>query len=274
MLKLAVIGAQTLLGRELSGALDTQDCSVLPLSTGVLTVEEEDGDLVVFAPSAELMEGLDVCILTDTPHDLAMMDAFAGRILDLRPQPHDGLEPMPLTGAWQEGVKAYRGRPALDQVIALLPQLLEGFGEVSGTYLRAVGHLGDHGLDGLMEQTLAVLQGNDPEKDKLNYRAAFEVIPHAPRGRLVEVDVPVFHGDILILHLNAASGEKLIRKEAPQGVMWVDTPPTSRQVAVTPELLAYLSLGNEDRSATLMLGFDPILWGMLRPALKVLGFSS
>lgn len=271
MLKLAVVGAQTLLGRELVGALEAHDCSVLPLSTGVLTPEEEEGDLVVFAPSPELMEGLDVCILTDTPQDPVMMEAFTGRVLDLRPQAAEGLDPMPLVGAWEEGVKAYRGRPALDQVLALIPHLVEGFDAVSGTHLRAVGHLGDQGLGGLMEQTLAVLQGNDPALDKLNYRAAFEVIPHPVRGSLVEVDVPVFHGNLLILNLRAANGQKLIQKDAPAGVAWVDTPPSSRQVAVTPELLAHWTLGAGEQSATLMLGFDPILWGVLRPTLKVLG---
>jgi hypothetical protein len=55
MLKLAVIGAQTLLGRELVNALEAREASVVPLSTGPLTLEEEEGDLVVFAPTPALL---------------------------------------------------------------------------------------------------------------------------------------------------------------------------------------------------------------------------
>ena len=60
MLKLAVIGAQTLLGRELVQALEAQECSVLPLSTGPLTEAQEMGDLVVFARSPEFPRALEL----------------------------------------------------------------------------------------------------------------------------------------------------------------------------------------------------------------------
>ena len=69
MLKLAVIGAQTLLGRELVAALEAREASVLPLSIGELTVAEETGDLVVFAPSSR-----DVAISADL---LAYLDLTA-----------------------------------------------------------------------------------------------------------------------------------------------------------------------------------------------------
>jgi hypothetical protein len=272
MLKLAVIGAQTLLGRELVQSLEPQECSVLPLSTGVLTEAEEDGDLVVFAPELALMEGLDVVILADTPADPELLTAFPGRILDLRPEAADPkLEPMPLSGAWPDNHKALRVRPALDQVLAILPSLVEGLGDISGTHLCSVACLGDRGLNGLMEQTLAVLNGEEPPMEKLNYRAAFEVVPQSPRGSLIEVRVPAFHGDLLILHLRANEGALLIRKDAPAGAQWVERPPSNRDVAVASDLLAYLSLSADGRAGVLTLGFDPILWGVLRPTLRLLG---
>jgi len=274
MLKLAVIGAQTLLGREVVGALEPQDCSVLPLATGALTVEEEEGDLVVFAPSPELLKEIDLIILADIPQDLAMLDGFPGRILDLRHDSNPKLEPMPLAGEWVQGVTAYRARPALEQVLGLLPHLVSGFSEVAGTHLRSVGHMGDLGLDGLLEQSVELLQGNDPGIGKLGYRAAFEVIPQIPRGNLIEVKVPVFHGEILILHLQAQAGTVLAPLEAPLGVKWADHPPSSRDVSISAELLAHLSLGPEGRTGVLTLGFDPILWGILRPMLRILGLAS
>ncbi|NTV73581.1 MAG: hypothetical protein HGA66_05185, partial [Holophaga sp.] len=82
--------------------------------------------------------------------------------------------------------------------------------------------------------------------------------------------VPAFHGDLLVLHLTAAPGGALTQLEAPQGVTWSDHPPSSREVSVTPELLAHLSLSDEGRSGVLTLGFDPILWGTLMPVLRLL----
>jgi hypothetical protein len=271
MLKLAVIGAQTLLGRELVASLEPQECSVLPLSTGVLTQAEEDGPLVVFAPELALLEGLDVILLADTPVDPELLAAFPGRILDLRPEADPKLDPMPLAGTWPDKVKSLRIRPALEQVLALLPSLAEGLGEVSGTHLRSVACLGDLGVEGLMEQTLAVLNGEDPPMDKLTYRAAFELVPQTPRGSLIEVRVPAFHGDLLVLHLRASEGARIVRKDAPAGVQWVERPPSNREVAVASDLLAHLALGAEGRSGILTLGFDPILWGTLRPTLRLLG---
>lgn len=271
MLKLAVIGAQTLLGRELVQSLEPLDCSVLPLSAGTLTPSEEEGDIVVFAPEPLLLEGLDVVLLADTPVDPELLAAFPGRVLDLRQEPDPGTEPMPLSGTWPKGPRTLRVRPALEQVLALLPSLVEGFTEVAGSHLRSVACLGDRGLDGLLEQTLAVLNGEDPPLEKLGYRAAFEMVPQSPRGSLIEVRVPAFHGDLLILHLRADNGIAMVQKEAPAGVQWVDHPPSSREVAVSSDLLAHLALGTAGRSGLLTLGFDPILWGVLRPTLRLLG---
>lgn len=273
MLKLAVIGAQTLLGRELVGALEARDASVVPLSIGALTVEEEVGDLVVFAPSQLLLEGLDAVILADTP-DMALLEGFPGRILDLRPEPEGRIDPLPLAGPWPKGTKSLRGRPALEQVLALLPSLLDGLGEVGGTHLRSVAWMGDRGLDGLVEQTLAVLNGEDPDLAKLGYRQAFEVVPVTPaagKGRLMEVRVPSFHGDLLILQVRAAEGRSLVQKEAPVGVIWAAAAPSSRDVAISADLLAYLDLAADGKAGVLTLGFDPVLWGTLRPTMRVLG---
>jgi hypothetical protein len=273
MLKLAVIGAQTLVGRELVGALEARDASVVPLSIGALTVEEEVGDLVVFAPTKLLLEGLDAVLLAGTP-DFALLDGFPGRILDLRPEPEMSIEPLPLAGTWPQGVKSLRGRPALEQVLALIPSLLDGVGEVGGTHLRSVAWMGDRGLDGLVEQTLAVLNGEDPDLAKLGYRQAFEVVPVTPvvgKGRLMEVRVPSFHGDLLILQVRAAEGRHLTKREAPGGVKWLETTPSSRDVAVSAELLAHADLTSDGQAAMLTLGFDPVLWGVLRPTMRVLG---
>jgi hypothetical protein len=273
MLKLAVIGAQTLLGRELVNALEAREASVLPLSIGALTVEEEVGDLVVFAPSRLLLEGLDAVILADSP-DPELLEGFPGRILDLRSEPEARIDPMPLAGPWPKGVRSLRGRPALEQVLALLPSLLDGLGEVGGTHLRSVAWMGDRGLDGLVEQTLAVLNGEDPDLVKLGYRQAFEVVPVTPaagKGRLMEIRVPSFHGDLLILQLRAAEGKTLVKKAAPVGVAWVEAAPSSRDVAISHDLLAYLDLTGGGQAGVLTLGFDPVLWGTLRPAMRVLG---
>lgn len=273
MLKLAVIGAQSLLGRELVNALEAREASVLPLSTGPLTVEEEVGDLVVFAPSQLLLEGLDAVILADTP-DPALLEGFPGRILDLRAEPEARVEPMPLAGPWPKNVKALRGRPAVEQVLALVPSLLAGVGEVAGTHLRSVAWMGDRGLDGLVEQTLSVLNGEDPDLAKLGYRQAFEVVPVTPaagKGRLMEVRVPSFHGDLLILQVRSAEGKTLAKKEAPSAVKWVETAPSSREAAVSIDLLAHMDLSSDGKAAVLSLGFDPVLWGVLRPAMRVLG---
>ena len=273
MLKLAVIGAQTLLGRELVGALEARDASVVPLSIGPLTVAEEEGDLVVFAPDPALLEGLDAVILAATP-DLALLEGFPGRILDLRSEPEPRIDAMPLAGPWPEGAKSLRARPALEQVLALLPSLVEGLGEVGGTHLRSVAWMGDRGLDGLVEQTLAVLNGEDPDLAKLGYRQAFEVVPVTPvagKGRLMEVRVPSFHGDLLILQIRAAEGQVLAKKAAPAGVAWTEAVPSSRDVAVSADLLAHLDLAPDAKAGVLTLGFDPVLWGVLRPTMRVFG---
>jgi len=271
MLKIAVIGAGTLLGREVVDTLEPRDCSVLPLSHGPLSMDEELGDIVMFAPEPSLLEGIDLVILTETPAVPELLAAFTGRILDLRPEADPALEPMPLVGGWPAGRTALRGRPVIEQVLGTLPQLVADLGEVSGTHLRSVAFLGDKGVDGLMEQTMAVFKGADPDTSSLGYRAAFEVVPQMPRGRMVEVRVPAFHGDLLILHLKAAEGARLRALEAPQGVQWGEQPPSSREVAVSPQLLAHLALCEEGKAGVLSLGFDPILWGTLMPLLRLLG---
>ena len=264
MLKLAVIGAQGLLGRELAGALEPH-ASVLPLATAALTKDEEEGDIVLFAPTRELLEGIDAVILTDTPPE-GLLDAFPGRILDARPEGAEG-DPLPF-GPWPAGTMRLRLRPAVEQVLALLPRLVSGTGAVRGTHLKAVAHLGDAGVMGLHEQTKAILLGEEPDTTALGYRAAFEIVPQAPRGSLIEVRVPVFHGDLLVLHLAAAEGQTLQALEAPEGVAWSPLPPSSREVAVTSDLLANLHLDGDATGGTLTLGFDPVLWGTLRPVMR------
>jgi len=273
MLKIAVIGAQTLLGRELVAALEPQDCSVLPLATGPMTKQDEEGDLVVFAPEPSLIQELDVVILADTPIATDLFQDYPGRILDLRSEadPKESGEPMPLTGEWPIGTLRFRGRSALEQVLAQLPLLVDGIGEVSGTHLRSIAHLGDLGLGALMEQTAAVIRGEEPDTHALGYRAAFELVPQSARGNLVEVRTPTFHGDLLVLNLRSAEGKRLARKPPPEGVAWVEQPPTSRDVAVSINLLAHLSLSADASQGMLTLGFDPILWGILRPTLRLLG---
>jgi hypothetical protein len=278
MLKLAVIGAQTLLGRELVSALEAREVSVVPLSTGPLTLEEEEGDLVVFAPEPALLEGLDAVILTDSPDatllEAFLLEAFPGRVLDLRAEAEARTEPVPLTGTWPAGIRILKGRPALEQVLTLVPSLIEGVGEVGGTHLRSVAWMGDRGLDGLVEQTLAILNGEDPDTTKLGYRQAFEVVPVTPaagKGRLMEIRVPSFHGDLLILQVRAAEGRTLAKKEAPAAVAWTETVPSSRDVAVSADLLAHLDLASDGKAGVLTLGFDPVLWGVLRPTMRVFG---
>lgn len=271
MLKIAVIGAGTLLGRELVDTLEPRECSVLPLSHGALTMDEELGDLVMFAPAANLLEGMDLLIMAETPTDPAFLMGFQGRILDLRADAEATIAPMPVAGTWPEGRTALRNRPAMEQVLAILPKLVSGLGEVSGTHLRSVAHLGDRGVDGLMEQTAAIFKGEDPDIEKLGYRAAFEAVPQVPRGRMIEVRIPAFHGDLLILHLRAAEGQVMTQLDPPDNVLWAAHPPSSREVAVSPHLLAHLSLVDEGKAGILTLGFDPILWGTLMPTLRLLG---
>ncbi len=275
MLKAAVVGAQTLLGRELVQGLEACEASVLPLHTGPLTQAEEDGDLVVFAPNPALLEGLDLVILVDTPVDPALLDGFPGRVLDLREDadPRSAGDPLPLAGEWPPTVLRFRGRPALEQALGRVPALVEGVGELAGTHLRSVAMHGEDGLQGLLHQTRAILRGDEPEPGVLGYRAAFESLPQPPRGALVEVRVPVFHGDLLILHLRAAPGAALQARPAPPGIHWVDTPPSSREVAVSVDALAHLTLASDARTATLILGYDPILWGVLQPTLRLLGLG-
>ena len=77
-------------------------------------------------------------------------------------------------------------------------------------------------------------------------------------------------GDLLILQVRAAEGKTLVKKEALPGVKWVDSVPSSRDVAISADLLAYLDLTADAKAAVLTLGFDPVLWGVLRPTMRVL----
>jgi len=269
MLKLAVIGAQTLLGRELVEVLEIRECSVLPLAIGPTTQQDEEGDFVMFAPSPALLEGLDVVVLTDTPQDSEMLSNFPGRILDLRDGDTAAGEPLPLAGPWPGGIRRIKGRPPLEQVLAFLPNLVDGITDLSGVHLRSVACLGDRGIQGLAAQSLAILEGVEPDETLLGYRAAFEAIPQTPRGNLTEVLIPTFHGDILILNLRG----NLKAKETPKNVQWLNAPPTSREVAVTNLLLAHYAPGPANQGATLTLGFDPILWGVLQPIMRLLELS-
>lgn len=272
MRKIAVIGAGTLSGRELVKALEaSSDCSVLPLSCGALTRDEEFGDLVVFEPQAALLEGIELVILMESLIVPELLAGFSGNILDFRVEADSFLELVPLTSVWPKGIRNLRARPALEHVLAVVPKLVKSVGEISGTHLQSVAHLGDRGVEGLMEQTVAILKGENPELDKLGYRGAFEIVPCVPVGRMIQVRVPSFHGDLLILYVRAKDGQYLSPiEDLPKGVEWKECPPTSREVAVNSNLLAHISLVNEGREAVLTLGFDPILWGILRPVLSLL----
>jgi hypothetical protein len=266
VLKIAIIGAQALLGRELAEVLENFDCSVLPLAAGPTSRQDEEGDIVVFAPEPALLEGLDMVILTDTLINPEILDNFKGSILDLRDGDIATGEPFPLSGTWPKGAVRLKGRPALEQVLATVPALVDGVASLSGVHLRSVASFGDRGIKGLADQSRAILAGVDPDTSLLGYRAAFEAVPQTPKGNLVEVRIPTFHGDILILSLQG----NLKQKDAPKNVQWMDTPPTSREVAVTHHLLAHYAQGATEQSATLTLGFDPILWGALQPVLRLL----
>ena len=41
-------------------------------------------------------------------------------------------------------------------------------------------------------------------------------------------------------------------------------------MAVSPQLLAHFAPADEGRTAVLTLGFDPVLWGVLVPVLRLL----
>ncbi len=71
--------------------------------------------------------------------------------------------------------------------------------------------------------------------------------------------------------IRAGEGHALSKKEAPAGVKWVDAAPSSRDVAVSADLLAHVDLTTDAKAAVLTLGFDPVLWGVLRPTMRVLG---
>ena len=270
MLKIAVIGAETLVGREVVNSLNGKACSVLPLTYNHTFSSDNTDDLVVFAPYPSALENIDVVILAETPNMPEMLSNYSGRILDIRNQSDCSLEPIPLVGSWPKNKIALRIRPAMEQVLAIVPQLIINIDSLCGTYLQSVAHLGNDGIEGLKEQTIAALNGEEPRVDKLGYRGAFELVPQISQGHLMNVKVPTFYGDMLILHINATKGQVLHKLQAPCGVEWRDTTPTSREVAISPYLLAHCFFRKDSQAAILTLGFDPILWGLLMPILRLL----
>ena len=52
---------------------------------------------------------------------------------------------------------------------------------------------------------------------------------------------------------------------------WVESAPSSRDVAISADLLAHFDVAPDGKAAVLTLGFDPVLWGVLRPTMRVLG---
>lgn len=270
MLKIAVIGAETLVGREVVNSLNNKECSVLPLTHNHAFSSDSLDDLVVFAPYPSALENIDVVILAETPTMPEMLSNYNGRILDIRNQSNYSLEPIPLVGSWPKNKIALRIRPVIEQVLAIVPQLIVNIDSLCGTYLQSVAHLGHDGIEGLKEQTIAALNGEEPSIDKLGYRGAFELVPQIPQGHLINVKVPTFYGDMLILHINAANGQALNILQAPCGVEWRDVLPTSKEVAVSPYLLAHCTFLKDNQAAILTLGFDPILWGLLMPILRLL----
>lgn len=270
MLKIAVVGAQDILGQELVRTLEAHHCSVLPLASGPLTKEQEENDIVAFTPTPELIKDYDAIILAQ-PEPKGLLDKFSGRVLDVTSDASRGT-PAPLVGAWGTENRLFV-RPAVEQILLLLPGLIENFGTVSGVYLRSVSHRGETGLMELHQQSVAVLQGEEPGTAPLGYRAAFELVPQKPKGRITDIFTPTFHGDILVLNL--INPDKLMSKitNAPDQVVWVDTPPTSRDASTRSEALAYADLDSSGHYATLIIGFDAILWGVLRPMIRLLSLK-
>ena len=86
---------------------------------------------------------------------------------------------------------------------------------------------------------------------------------------MIQHEISIWY--LLILQVRASEGQHLTRKEAPEAVKWMETTPSSRDVAVSAELLAHLDLTGDRKAAMLTLGFDPVLWGVLRPTMRILG---
>ncbi len=270
MLKIAVVGAQDILGQELVRTLEMHHCSVLPLASGPLTKEQEENDIVAFAPTPELIQDYDAVILAK-PEPTGLLDQFSGRILDVTAGASRGV-PAPLTGSWGDDKRVFV-RPAVEQILLLLPQLVENLASISGVYLRSVSHRGESGLMELHQQSVAVLQGEEPDITPLGYRAAFEVVPQKPKGRIIDILTPTFYGDLLVLHLVNLQKTMSKKIDAPPQVLWVDTPPTSRDVATRSEVLVYADVDSSGQYVTLVIGFDPILWGVLQPMVRLLSLK-
>ena len=270
MLKIAVVGAQDILGQELVRTLEAHHCSVLPLASGPLTKEQEENDIVAFAPTRDLIKGYDAVILAQ-PEPVGLLDEFLGRVLDVTADASRGT-PAPLTGPWGPENRLFV-RPAVEQILLLLPHLVENLGTVSGVYLRSVSHRGELGLMELHQQSVAVLQGEEPDSTQLGYRAAFEVVPQKPKGRITDVFTPTFHGDLLVLNLVNLEKRMTKKTNLPGQVKWADTPPTSRDVATRSEVLVYADLDAAGQYATLVIGFDAILWGVLQPMVRLLSLK-
>ncbi len=270
MLKVAVVGAQDILGQEIVRTLETYRCSVLPLASGPLTKDQEENDIVAFAPTPDLIQGYDTVVLAQRA-PVGLLDGFPGRVLDVTVDASQGV-PAPIKGAWGSEQRLFI-RPAVEQILILLPHLVDHLGTVSGVHLRSVSHRGESGLMELHQQSVAVLQGEEPDVTSLGYRAAFEVVPQKPKGRITDVLTPTFHGDLLVLHVH--NSETLMSKKAqlPDQVRWVEAPPTSRDVATQGEVLVYTDLNPAGHEATLIIAFDAILWGVLHPMVRLLSLK-
>ena len=113
MLKIAVVGAQDILGQELVRTLEAHHCSVLPLASGPLTKEQEENDIVAFSPTPELIKDYDAIILAQ-PEPRGLLDKFSGRVLDVTSDASRGI-PAPLKGAWGTENRLFV-RPAVEQI--------------------------------------------------------------------------------------------------------------------------------------------------------------
>lgn len=267
--KIAVVGAQSLFGQEIVRGLEQQHCSVLPLASTTLTREQEEEEIVAFTPTPELVEGFELMVLVSDPPE-GLLDTFKGKVLDIRSRATLG-NPAPLTGQWPSSERILFLRPAVDTAIATLPSLFGEIAELSGVHLKSMAHQGELGILELHQQSIAVLQGEEPDSTLLGYRAAFELIPHSPRGKLIEVLTPTFHGDLLCMMIKPSPGA-LIPKVQPnvEGVVWLQHPPTSREIATQSQLFVYVAHDDQGASAQVILGFDAILYGVLRPLFRLL----
>lgn len=273
MIKIAVLGANTFIGRELVNALEHFECSVLPLHCEETASGLDNYDEVLFAPDQALLKNIDVVIVVKK-HKSNLLSDYTGRILyiDDNDGNCDNSADISNTGLWPDNKQILQIKSVLYQILTVAKDIVHNVDFLNGVYLQSVAHLGDDGVHGLMSQSVDILNGNEPKLEKLGYRAAFEVIPSLPINNITYVKTPTFHGDILILHLIAKDGKQLkLVNNNTHNIKWCDRPPTSREVATSANILANFTLLNNNHTAVLTLGFDPILWGIISPIVKLLG---